>query len=201
MLDLEHLDTLDDPAPAEPDLASLHRRAARKRTRNRLAAGGAGIAVLAGALMLLAAYPRPSASHRAMVSSPTTSSATLADGLHGELRLETPSVDLGDNVKATFVVRNDTGKTVDVTNDGILDCDFGLRAFLIDPRGVGAIDGGHDVACRGLPDKLEPGESRNYPVTLSTDNLDVATQTYHLTVENDAGTTLPELPVTVTPPP
>jgi len=185
MIDLDDLEALDDPAPPEPDLPYVRRRASRMRSRNRAAAACAGVAVVAVAVVIGAAYPRGSADRRTIVSAPTsdgtTSNGTPAGGLHGELTLDSPTLVLND-VNATFVVRNDTGETVAPTNDG-LDCDFRLRAIRLDSGGVLALDGGDDVVCRSVPDPLDPGATRSYPVTLSTTNFDSATQTFHLTLD------------------
>ena len=199
MIDLDDLEAFDDPAPPKPDLPYVHRRASRMRSRNRVAAACVGVAVLALAVVIVAAYPRGAAGRRTITSAPAPSNGQPTTGLHGELTVDTPNVELGNglngeitldpptlalnDVTATFAVRNDTGATVDLTNDG-LDCDFRLRAIRLDSSGILALEGGDDVVCRGVPDRLEPGATRSYPVTLSTTNFDSATQTYHLTLDN-----------------
>src|SRR6266446_4450598 len=106
MLDLEHLDALDDDTPPEPDLASARVRARRLRVRHRWTAAAAVVVVLGGAAVAVAALRGEDHSVQVVGPSGTTSvtpapqehptvSGTLPNGVKIALTLDTPTVMLG----------------------------------------------------------------------------------------------------------
>jgi hypothetical protein len=206
MIDLDHLEALDDDAPPEPDLAFVRRRVSRIRTRNRVTALGTGAAVLVVVLLVAALYPRGTTDHTLVTTQPNRSSGVLPNGLHAELTLDTPAVALGNNIRATLVVRNDTGETVQLARDSILDCVLGIAPDVLDSQGQvdNALSGPHSVFCRPPSeyDDLAPGATKTFPITVFTSRLDIdRAETYRLTVGNGGGWSLPAIPVRIKVPP
>src|SRR2546429_335357 len=130
MLDLEHLDALDDDTPPEPDLASTRVRARRLRARHRWTAAAAAVVLLGGAAATVAALRGNDHSVQVVGPSGTTSvpptpeqkpavSGTLPNGVKIRLTLDTPTVLLGEDVRATVVLHNSTGQAKTLGTDPI----------------------------------------------------------------------------------
>jgi hypothetical protein len=216
MLDLEHLDALDDDTPPEPDLASARVRARRLRARHRWTAVAAAVVVLGGAAVAVAALHGDDHSVQVVGPSGTTSvpftpqvhptsSGTLPNGIHVELTLTTPTVTLGSDIRATVVLRNDTAEAKTLGTDPI-QCAVDLGAVLRDATGnVVVNDANGGIGCYDIGIGLAPGKTRTLAVVVPTSALQIPTgqrnAQYELTLQRTAGLqpawSLPPVPVEV----
>jgi hypothetical protein len=106
MLDLEHLDALDDDAPPDDDLSGVRQRVGRMRARRRWTAIAAGAVVLAGAVATALAVGQDD--HRVRVAGPST-----PDGITARLVVPQKSYPAGYSLEGTIVFVNGTGHGVD----------------------------------------------------------------------------------------
>jgi hypothetical protein len=206
---LEHLDSLDDATPPAADTAMLTRvrdRAARRRLRNRLAAGGAIVATLAIAVGGVAVardrnpkldVTNPAPTTASSGPTPTTSpnpviEGTTPDGLHVRLTLETPSVVVGDNIEARVDIRNDTTETKTI-GVGAIQCVLDIGPVLRDSHGRTVVDGTQGVGCYDMGRSIAPGGSTTVDVSLSTDSVEITSdqrgKAYQLSLERISGMT------------
>jgi hypothetical protein len=203
MLDLEHLDALDDDAPPEPDLGPVRRRVGRMRARRRWTGAVAAIVVLAGAGAVGAAVRRDD--HAVRVAGPTAPttpaghpsvSGTLPNGVQITLTLDTPTVPLGSDVKATVVLRNHTGARKILGPDPVF-CAIETRPVLRDAAGKLAVDGALGRGCDqpGIP--LRADGARTIAVTVPTTAQRGGS--YELSLEK-AGWSLGPVPVDIVAP-
>ena len=111
-MDLEHLEALDDDATPEPDLGEVRGRGrSAAHAQSAWTAAAAGVVVLGGAGVAVAALRNDDHSVQVVGPSGTTSvprraadhptsSGTLPNGLPISSRSQTPTVVLGDDVRA-----------------------------------------------------------------------------------------------------
>jgi len=155
---LDHLEFLDDAAPPRPDAAMLslvRRRANRRRNRNRLTVVSALVLVVAIAAGITAAARRGTTKFVVVTGVPTTTSVpsatsspplptvfvggssagTLPNGLHVEMTLGAPTLQLGSNIPYKIELRNDTGQAKTI-GQGHIDCLLGgFAPALFDAKG------------------------------------------------------------------
>jgi hypothetical protein len=206
MIDLDHLDALDDTAPPPSDLDDVRARAGRMRARRRWTAVGAGVAVLLVAVGIVAAVREDDNAFR--VQAPTLTTPMVKPSARGvlpgdvsiDLTLETPEVVLGGDVRATVVVHNETSENKMLGIDPI-QCALGARPVLYDPQGRAVVDDSDGILCRSMGVNLAPGASRAFDVRVSTADVPTAGR-YFLTLQRKSvgGPTwaLDNVPVTIT---
>lgn len=170
---LDHLELLDDATPPAPDaalLAGVHRRAARRRLRNRVSAAGAGIVVLAvvvGAVGLLRDDAKKVDVVGPAKEQPAASEGRLADGVHLRMTVDAARVVLGEDVAVHIDVRNDTDKTQNIGTGPSVQCALGVQPSLRNAEGSFSTTDGSELSClqtRGMA----AGATAAFSVSVST---------------------------------
>jgi len=141
---LDQLDRLDDATPPDADDAMLRRvrgRANHLRRRFRIVTTTAVVVPLLalGAVAAIASRNTTNVEVITPSTRPTTraglsSAGTLPDGLHIEMTVETPTVQLGRDITAKVVVSNPSFTTMTI-GSGDLQCAVGVGPALRDARG------------------------------------------------------------------
>jgi hypothetical protein len=205
MIDLDHLDALDDSAPPPADLDDVRARAGRMRARHRSAAVGASAAVLLVAVVLVVAARGDDPGLR--VGGPTATTPTVKPTARGvlpndvsiDLTLETPAVVLGSDIRATVVAHNETSETKTLGVDPI-QCALGVGPVLYDPQGRAIVEA-LPAGCYDVGVALEPGASRSFDVRVPTNGV-ASEGRYFLTLQapGEPPWALDNVPVTITQP-
>jgi hypothetical protein len=156
MLDLDHLDTLDDDAPPGDDLSDVRHRVGRMRARRRWAAVATGVVVLAGAVAVVAAVDQSDPAVH--VAGPTVQSGVP----HITARLELPKTTYpaGYSLDGTLSVVNSTGQPVDYHVDCQRMPPWKVELAKDGVRFEAPVDSVGCAQGSGTTEHLAPGENR-----------------------------------------